>query len=215
MAEKLSEMFTELSESAEEDEALEAQEQSKINDMKNASMDDWFYSQPILSHFDIEKKYAKEFNTNLSQARRELSIIVKKYEVEGNDVPTVVKQLKKYRRTLKGETKIEITNSIDNLIKAYSEHLSDSIDNIYWIKKYKSVLNNMVCSEDNIIKLSYVSEESTRREIIDVLCKYWENKLHMRDMPYSSDYAKLNKSMSVSKREFKSILRKVYEYYFY
>ena len=208
MAEKLSELFNELSEVAQEDESLEEQEQNKINDMKNASMDDWFYSQPILSHFDIEKKYAKEFNTNLSQARKELSIIVKKYEVEGNDIPTVIKQLKKYRRTLKGETKIEITNSIDNLIKAYSEHLSDSIDNIYWIKKYKSVLNNMVCSEDNIIKLSYVSEESTRREIIDVLCKYWENKLHMRDMPYSSDYAKLNKSMSVSKREFKSILRK-------
>lgn len=59
MAEKLSEMFTELSESAEEDEALEAQEQSKINDMKNASMDDWFYSQPILSHFDIEKNMLK------------------------------------------------------------------------------------------------------------------------------------------------------------
>ena len=56
--------------------------------------------------------------------------------------------------------------------------------------------------------MSYVSEESTRREIIDALCKYWEDKLHMRDMPYNSDYAKLNKSMSVSKREFKSILRK-------
>jgi len=182
MAEKLSEIFEELSESAEEDEALEAEEQSKIDDMKNASIDEWFYSQPISSHFDIEKKYAKEFNTNLSQARKKLNVTVKKFEVEGNDIPTVVKQLKKYRRTLKGEAKLELSKSIDNLIKSYSEHLSNSVDNIYWIKKYKSVLNDMVCSEENIIKLSYVSEESTRREIIDTLCKYWEDKLHMRDM---------------------------------
>ncbi len=208
MTEKLSEFFNELSESAKKDEDLEEKEQSKINDMKNASIDDWFSSQPISSHFDIEKKYAQEFKTNLSQARKELNIVVKKFEVEGNDIPTVIKQLRKYRRTLKGEAKLEITNSIDNLIKSYSEHLSDSVDNIYWIKKYKSVLNDMVCSEDNIIKLSYVSEESTRREIIDVLCKYWENKLNKKDMVFNAEYAQLNKSMSDSKREFKSILRK-------
>ncbi len=37
------------------------------------------YSQPISSHFDIEKKYAKEFNTNLTQAKKKLNITVKKF----------------------------------------------------------------------------------------------------------------------------------------
>ena len=210
MAEKLSTELDELANLAREDEELALQEQQIIDDLKvdKGQFTRWINTQPISNHFDIEKKYAKKFNTNLSQARKDLNFVVKKFEVEGNDIPTVVKQLKKYRRTLKGESKLQISKSIDNLIKSYSDHLSNSVDNIYWIEKYKSVLNDMVCSEDNIIKLSHVSEESTRREIIDVLCKYWENKLHMRDMPYNSDYAKLNKSMSVSKREFKSILRK-------
>jgi len=210
MAKKLSTEFDELANIAREDEKLAEEEQRVIDELTVDKSDflTWLDNQPLSNHFDIEKKYAKKFNTNLSQAKKELNIVVKKYEVEGHDVPTVVKQLKKYRRTLKGSAKVDITNSIDNLIKAYSDHLSTSIDDIYWIKKYKPILNDMVCSEDNIIKLSYVSEESTRREIIDTLCKYWEDKLHMRDMPYNSDYAKLNKSMSVSKREFKSILRK-------
>jgi len=205
MEEKLSTTFEDLKEIALEDEQLASEEQQLIDSLK---IENWIDSQPLSSHFDIEKKYAQEFNINLTKAKKELNLTVKKFEVEGNDIPTVIKGLRKYRRTLKGESKLEVTESIDNLIKAYSEHLSKSIDNIYWIKKYKSVLNDMTCSEDNIIKLSYVSEESTRREIIDVLCKYWENRIDKKDMPFNSEYAKLNKSMSNSKREFKSILRK-------
>ena len=205
MEEKLSTTFEDLKEIALEDEQLALEEQQLIDSLK---IENWIDSQPLSSHFNIEKKYAQEFNINLTKAKKELNVVVKKFEVEGDDIPTVIKSLRKYRRTLKGKTKLEITESIDNLIKAYSEHLSKSIDNIYWIKKYKSVLNDMTCTEDNIIKLSYVSEESTRREIIDVLCKYWENKIDKKDMPFNSEYSKLNKSMSTSKREFKSILRK-------
>ena len=196
MEEKLSTTFEDLKEIALEDEQLALEEQQLIDSLK---IENWIDSQPLSSHFNIEKKYAQEFNINLTKAKKELNVVVKKFEVEGDDIPTVIKSLRKYRRTLKGKTKLGITESIDNLIKAYSEHLSKSIDNIYWIKKYKSVLNDMTCTEDNIIKLSYVSEESTRREIIDVLCKYWENKIDKKDMPFNSEYSKLNKSMSTSK----------------
>ncbi len=49
MAEKLSELFNELSATAEEDEALAVEEQATINDMKNASIDEWF----ILNLFQV------------------------------------------------------------------------------------------------------------------------------------------------------------------
>ena len=205
MSKKLSEVFTELTEAANEDEALEDEEADIIDNM---TIENWIDSQPLSSHFDIEKNYAESFNINLSEAKKNLEVIVKKYEVEGNDIPTLIKQLKKYRRTLKGESKIKITQSIDELIKAYSAHLDSNIDKIYWINKYKSTIQDMTCTEDNIIKLSYVTEEETRRELIDVLCKYWEAKIEKTDMPYNTEFCSLSKTMSDSKREFKRIIKK-------
>ena len=120
----------------------------------------------------------------------------------------MIKELRLYRRTLKGEPKIAVTKSIDNLINAYSSHLDSSLDKVYWIKKYKSALKDMALSEENIIKLSLIDDEETRRKVVDTLCKYWEARIERDGIPYNSEYAKLTKEMSETKREVKKSIKK-------
>lgn len=168
----------------------------------------WLEQQPISSHFEVEKRFAEEHNIGLSEARKAIRNDLKKYEIEGKDIPLMIKELKMYRRTLKGDPKVAVTKSIDNLINAYSSHLDESINKIYWIRKYKPALKDMTLSEENIIKLSLIHDETTRREIIDSLCKYWECRLDIDGMAYGQEFAKLSKEMTNSKREVNKKIRK-------
>ena len=188
---------------ADEEETL-VEEQKRLSDELKRS---WLSEQNTTNHFDIEKKFAVEHNISLSDAKKQLNDDFKKYEVEGKDIPSLIKELKDYRRTLKGEQKIAITKSIDNLIKGYASHLDNTIDRIYWISKYKPVVKEMVCSEEQLIKLSYIHDENTRRDAIDSLCKYWEARLDRAEIPYNSDYSSLTKEMTNSKKEFKKIIK--------
>ena len=188
---------------ADEEETL-VEEQKRLSDELKRS---WLSEQNTTNHFDIEKKFAVEHNISLSDAKNQLNDDFKKYEVEGKDIPSLIKELKDYRRTLKGEQKIAITKSIDNLIKGYASHLDNTIDRIYWISKYKPIVKEMVCSEEQLIKLSYIHDENTRRDAIDSLCKYWEARLDRAEMPYNSDYSSLTKEMTNSKKEFKKIIK--------
>ena len=196
--------FTELGDLADEEESLEEQQKRITEDLKLS----WLSDSSLSDHTVLEKKFAKEFDLSLTSAKKQLHYQLKKYEVEGNDVPKLIKQMRKYRRKLKGEDRINITKSIDNLIDAYADHLDKSIDNIYWISKYKPVIKDMTCSEGHLIKLSYVNDETTRREIVDTLCKYWECKLERKDMNYSQTYCTLSKEMTKTKRKFKSQIKK-------
>ena len=204
MADKDSEKFDELAELARQKESNEDEQRKITEDMKRK----WLSTTTIEDHSTLEKQFAEDFRLTLSKAKSELKYNLKKYEIEGSDIPKTIKELKKYRRTLKGEDKIKVTSSIENLIKAYSSHLNTSMDDIYWVNKYKPILQDMTCSEDNLIKLSYVDDENTRRELIDVLCKYWEAKIEKQDMPFNSEYSRLTKHMTNTKREFKRVLKK-------
>ena len=188
---------------ADEEETL-VEEQKRLSDELKRS---WLSEQNTTNHFDIEKKFAVEHNISLSDAKKQLNDDFKKYEVEGKDIPSLIKELKDYRRTLKGEQKIAITKSIDNLIKGYASHLDNTIDRIYWISKYKPIVKEMVCSEEQLIKLSYIHDENTRRDAIDSLSKYWEARLDRAEIPYNSDYSSLTKEMTNSKKEFKKIIK--------
>ena len=188
---------------ADEEQNLKDQQEDIAGQMQQK----WLTTAPIIDHFSIEKKFAQEFEVSLSDAKKMLKNKLKKYQIEGNDIPKMIKQLKKHRRTLKGEQKIAITQSIDGLIKAYSDHLNKSIDSIYWVGKYKPALRDMNCTEDHIIKLSTITDENTRRNIIDSLCKYWEHKLDRNELDFSPEYATLSKQMTKDKREFKRILK--------
>ena len=189
---------------ADQEEELQERQKELTESLKG----EWLDNQPLSSHFEIEKKFAKEYNVGLSEARKAMSNSLKKYEIEGRDIPLMIKELRTYRRTLKGEPKIAVTKSIDNLINAYSNHLDENINKIYWVRKYKPALKDLTLSEENIIKLSLIHDEQTRREIIDTLCKYWEARLDRNGMAYGEEYARLTKEMASTKREVNSRIKK-------
>ncbi len=189
---------------ADQEEELQERQKELTESLKS----EWLDKQPLTSHFEIEKKFAKEYNVGLSEARKAIGNSLKKYEIEGRDIPLMIKELRIYRRTLKGEPKIAVTKSIDNLINAYSNHLDENINKIYWIKKYKPALKDLALSEENIIKLSLIHDEQTRRDIIDTLCKYWEARLDRDGMAYGKEYARLSKEMTSTKREVNSTIKK-------
>ena len=205
-ANNLAEMYREAAEELTTVEALHEKNKDSLNNMKIQLS--WLSEQPISNHFDLTKEYARENKISLTDAKKALESNVKKYEIEGKDIPSVIKDLKKYRRTLKGEVKKQFTESIDNLINAYSDHLDTTIDNIYWIRKYKPLIREMTCSEDVLIKLSKIEDEDTRRKIVDSLCKYWEAKIDKKDVGFSKGYGQIMKDMSSAKKEFKSIIKK-------
>ena len=189
---------------ADQEEELQERQKEITESLKS----EWLDNQPLTSHFEIEKKFAKEYNVGLSEARKAMSNSLKKYEIEGRDIPLMIKELRTYRRTLKGESKIAVTKSIDNLINAYSNHLDENINKIYWIRKYKPALKDLTLSEENIIKLSLIHDEQTRRDIVDTLCKYWEARLDRDGMAYGEEYARLTKEMASTKREVNSVIKK-------
>tara|TARA_R100000329_G_scaffold27615_3_gene25704 strand:- start:8979 stop:10340 length:1362 start_codon:yes stop_codon:yes gene_type:complete len=206
---ELSERYRDLAENAEEVDNEKEKAQRKAKDLMILN---WLGEQPLSSHFDIEKNYARENKISLSEARKALESPLVKYTIQDKSIPDIVKDLRYHRRTLKGDTKVEFTQSIDNLIDAYSDHLSKSIDEIYWVKKYKPIVQDMVCSEDNLLSLSKIDDEDTRREVIDTLCKYWEAKIDRNGLRYGYDHSVLTKEMTSAKKEFKKILKNQKKY---
>ena len=194
-----------LHELAEEVEDVEDKE--KQIEILSDSMGKWFESAPIRSHDEISSLYAQENSINLSQAKKQLTDYPSKYEIQGNDIPKVIKEMRYHRRTLKGEHKIQFTKGIDNLIDGYSDHLDKCIDSIYWIKKYKIPLRKMNYNEYDLRKVNDIKDEDTRREVIDCLCKYWEADLDRKSIGYNLEYSRLTKEMSVLKKQFKQIVK--------
>jgi len=167
----------------------------------------WLDIKPIRDHETIAKDYAEKFNMNLTDAKKQLFTYPEKYEIQGNDIPKVIKQMRNFRRTLKGEKKIVFTKSIDNLIDGYADYLDKCIDSIYWIRKYKIPLKQMNNSEYHLMKLNSIESESDKRNIINTVCKYWEADLDRRQITYGEEYATLTKRMSVYKRSYKQALK--------
>ena len=78
-----------LHELAEEVEDVEDKE--KQIEILSDSMGKWFESAPIRSHDEISSLYAQENSINLSQAKKQLTDYPSKYEIQGNDIPKVIK----------------------------------------------------------------------------------------------------------------------------
>jgi len=189
----------------EEEEELQEQ-QKEIRD--NLELEkNWLSEQSLDSHDNIVKNFAKKESISLTDARKKLDVVVKRYEIEGRDIPDIVKQMRMFRRTLKGEKKIEMTKAIDNLIDGYSDHLEKSIDAIYWISKYKTAVKDMVLKESDLIKISKIDDYDTRAALVDEVCKYWEAKLFRKSTSLGPEYAQHTKQMALSKKEFKNIYK--------
>ena len=204
-ANELAEMYRNAAEELTTVEALHDKNKKDLGNMKIELA--WLSDQPISNHFDLTKEYARTNKMSLTDAKKLLTYNVKKYEIEGKDIPVLIKELRIHRRTLKGDTKIQFTKSIENLIDAYSDHLDKSIDNIYWLTKYKPLIREMTCSEETLVKLSKIEDEDTRREVVDSLCKYWEAKINKKDIGFAKGYSEINKNLTSAKKEFKRIIK--------
>ena len=133
----------------------------------------WVSTLPIMSDYEVAMSVSKKYNINITDAKMKLDSFPKEYTIENKSIPEIVKDLKKYRRKLKGDNKLEFTKGIENLIVAYSNHLTDCIKSIYWLAPYETPLRQMRYTESDLKKIYSVKDESTRRDIIDSLCKYW------------------------------------------
>ena len=144
--------YEELAELQRERNQLNERQKTLISTIETEKSE-WLSNSSLEDHSTIEKTFAKEFSLSLTDAKKHLDYKLKKYEVEGKDIPKLIKEMRKYRRTLKGEDRNNISKSIDNLIDAYSSHLDKGIDNIYWISKYKPIVKDMTCSENSTNKI--------------------------------------------------------------
>ena len=131
----------------------------------------WLSTQLIDSHEDISKNYAQEFNLSLTDAKKQLNTFPGDYKIDDVDIPTLVKSLRKHRRTLKGQDKLGFTKGITNLIYAYSDHLDSCVKSIYWLAPYEKPFREMGFNEKDLVKLSKLDSGEKRQEIVDVLCK--------------------------------------------
>ena len=169
----------------------------------------WLNDQPIADEHDTIKLMASEFKINLTDTKKMFEEFPQEYIIGDKDIPSVVKSLRKYRRTLKGEEKIKLTSGIESLIKAYSSHLDGCIKSIYWLSKYETPLRKMNYNEQDLKKIYSIKDYDRRNQLVDILCKYWEADLDIKDTSYSVDYAKLSKQMSKAKKEYRTFIKGV------
>ena len=190
----------------EEDELINRQKQLQE---EVSRVGKWLNSQPLSSDEDIAKNLSLEFNINLTEAKKQLETFPNEYTIQEKSVPQIVKELRMYRRTLKGENRVKMSNAIETLIKAYSSHLDSCIKSIYWITPYEQPLKSMRFVEGDLKKLHSVKDIDTRRKIVDTLCKYWEHELDRRDVSYTKEYSNLSKQMNASKKQFRALVKSI------
>ena len=169
-----------------------------------ASVDDY-----IMSDYEAVNLLSKNLNINASDARKQLSSFPSEYSIDGENIPDLVKKMRKARRQLKGEQRERMAKAIDTVIDGYSEHINKCIDSIYWIKPYKPAILKMGFSEKDLMKINKIDSVNGRRNIIDAICKYWESDLKKEGMVYSKEYAQLEKECRIAKRDYKQQIKNI------
>ena len=127
-----------------EQEQLQIFDELEVDETSNEIKLSWLRNSELDSEGTVVKLLSKEFKINLSEAKKSIRDFPRQYVVGEKGIPDVIKSLRKYRRTLKGETKISLTKSIETLINAYTSHLDDCIKSIYWLSKYEIPLKNRI-----------------------------------------------------------------------
>tara|TARA_A100001201_G_C4082237_1_gene199341 strand:- start:206 stop:1570 length:1365 start_codon:yes stop_codon:yes gene_type:complete len=205
-AEQYREAATQMSRLAELE---QEEEEAKENVQQELDIELKFDFGEVLSEYDEINKISNRYNINASKARDMLNSFPKEYTVEDNSIPDLIKTMRKTRRELKGEQRDKMSKAIDTMIDAYTDHLYKCIDAIHWLSPYKSTLFKMRFNEKDLQKLHKMKDISSRREVVDALCKYWEAEIEQKDMAYGKEYATLSKTMSSAKKEFRDCIAKV------
>jgi len=173
---------------------------------RNFGLNKWLSSQPLDDEYNVIKNAAKQFSLNLSQAREQVEKFPSEYKIEGEGIIDVVKRLRDYRTTLKGDIKKDFTKSIVNVINGYSAHLDDCIKSIYWLNDYQKPLKSMSFKESDLRKIYEIKDYSTRAQLVDILCKYWEADLERKNLQ-GTEYFKSEHSLIKYKGQFKTFMK--------
>tara|TARA_A100001201_G_scaffold50074_1_gene49915 strand:+ start:35 stop:1378 length:1344 start_codon:yes stop_codon:yes gene_type:complete len=166
----------------------------------------WLYAQSLDDEYNVIKNAAKQFSLNLSQARERVEKFPSEYKIEGESIVDVVKRLRDYRTTLKGDIKKDFTKSIVNVINGYSSHLDDCIKSIYWLSDYQKPLKSMSFKESDLRKIYEIKDYTTRAQLVDILCKYWEADLERKSLQ-GTEYFKSEHSLIKYKGQFKTFIK--------
>ena len=159
----------------------------------------------VMSDYEAITNLSKNLNINASDARKQLNTFPSEYIVDGQNIPDLVRKMRKARRKLKGDSRMRMAKTIDTVIEGYADHINKCIDSIYWITPYKIPLLKMRFNEKDLSKLNKITDVKKRRDVVDSLCKLWEIDLKKTGMAYSTDYAKLEKESRIAKKEFRKI----------
>ena len=163
----------------------------------------------VMSDYEAVTTLSKNLNINATEARKQLVAFPNEYIVDGENIPDLVKKMRKARRKLKGENRVRMAKAIDTIIDGYSDHISKCIDSIYWLSPYKEPLLKMRFNEKDLMKLNKIADVKSRRKVVDSLCKFWEHDLKKTDMVYGKDYSTLEKTCRLAKKDFRAEIKNV------
>ena len=116
MATPSSEQLQALTNKVKEVEELTAEQRQLEQDMELEAKMLWLDGKALSNHNDLVKDFAKDFNMSYTKADRILDLSLKEYTIENKNIPDLVKDMRMFRRTLKGEKRLDMSKSIDNLI---------------------------------------------------------------------------------------------------
>ena len=172
------------------------------------SFDKWLSNQ-YGNEADIVKTISRMKGTNLTEAMSYIPEYPSAPIVGGKCIPDLIKELKMIRRELKGEHRDKVTKASDHLITAYEEYIQKTMDSIYWLRPYQSIMKTLALKEEKLAKLYYIKDGKTRGEFVELLCKMWEDSLDKKDLDFGHDFADLTKSIKDSRKLFNSKLKEI------
>lgn len=194
-----------------EKKVLDAQQEpakEKLREQFKKNLDSWIVNQ-YGNEIDILKDISENMHINLTEAHDYIVKFPVEPTVADKPIPELVKELRDMRRQLKGESKIKLTKGIDHLITAYECYVQKCVDSIYWLKPYQSPLKKMTFSLSNIQKLHSIKDGEIRGEIIELLCKMWENDIEKISLSYGENYSQCNNVIKECKKSIRKILKQI------
>lgn len=158
---------------------------------------------------EVIKDISSNLSINFTEAREHITKMPTEPLIEEKTIPEVVKELRVIRRTLKGETREKMSSTINHLIKAYTEHLDESLDSIYWLRPFKKSVKMLTPNTSMLKKLYHIKDGETRQTIIDNLVKMWEADITKSGLDYGEEYTNEVKKFKSSKKAIKEILKEI------
>ena len=102
-----------------------------------------------------------------------------------------------------------MSSTINHLIKAYTEHLDNSLDSIYWLRPFKKSVRMLTPDIKMMKKFHHIKDGETRQTIIENLIKMWEADLQKSELDYGEDYNSAVIKFKSSKKTIKGILKEI------